>query len=408
MRIREAERMDTVRVWYHPSFRERPRLAWLPGDLGDVSLRQSDELPDRELLLQVHSPTLVERVEQSKFSHLALRSCAAVMAGARDVRTQGGAVVALPALGGHHAGRAFYGGMCLYNDVAVALADLRRGGAWRAAVLDTDGNHADGTFSVLGPDAETMYVCVCTEGFPPPYPEKFDVRVEPGISAEAYLETVLTAFVPRVMRFRPDMLVWYLGYDVLDGEYVSLGFDNELLVRLGQALASLAETATSGRILLVLGGGKDPERAQAAIRAAVRGLSSPEPLAPAVLAAREPAHDLVAAGRNEPSREWVEMTFGPLASGRQEVRIGEETLTGRAVLDGLGIWGEDIDPIDIVTIEEGKRWAIRYFDGEDRRFVVMEFSPELAILSETRVHARQWMGDDYYEFDWPAGCPWPL
>jgi acetoin utilization deacetylase AcuC-like enzyme len=398
--------MDTVRVWFHPSFRDRPRLSWLPGDLGEVSLRQPGEVPDRELLLRVHSPSLVERVEGSRHRDLALLSCASVVAAARDVQAQGGAVVALPALGGHHAGRAFYGGMCLFNDVAVALSDLRRQGPWRAAVLDTDGHHADGTFNALGPDAETMYVCVCTEGYPSPYPEKFDVRVEPGIPAAAYLERVLEAFVPRVVRFRPDMLVWYLGYDVLEGEYASLGFGTDLLVRLASALASLAAEVTGGRILLVLGGGKDPERAEAAIRAAVQGLSSPEPLPPAALAAPEPAR--AAMVRKEPSREWVEMTFGPLASGRQEVRMGEETLTGRALLDRLGIWGEDIDPIDIVTIEEGARWAIRYFDGEDRRFVVMEFSPELAILSETRVHARQWMGDDYYEFDWPAGCPWSL
>jgi acetoin utilization deacetylase AcuC-like enzyme len=398
--------MATVRVWFHPSFRDRPRLSWLPGDLGEVSLRQPGEVPDRELLLRVHSPSLVDRVEGSRHRDLALLSCGAVVAAARDVQAQGGAVVALPALGGHHAGRAFYGGMCLFNDVAVALSDLRRRGPWRAAVLDTDGHHADGTFNALGPDAETMYVCVCTEGYPLPYPEKFDVRVEPGIPAEAYLERVLAAFVPRVVRFRPDMLVWYLGYDVLEGEYASLGFGTDLLVRLASALASLAAEVTGGRILLVLGGGKDPERAEAAIRAAVQGLSSPEPLPPAALAAPEPAG---AEGvRKKPSREWVEMTFGPLASGRQEVRIGEEILTGRALLDRLGIWGEDIDPIDIVTIEEGAHWAIRYFDGEDRRFVVMEFSPELAILSETRVHARQWMGDDYYKFDWPAGCPWSL
>ncbi len=366
--------MDRVRVWFHPSFRERPRLSWLPGDLGEVSMRQPDEVPDRELLHRVHAPSLVERVERS--------------------------------LGGHHAGRAFYGGMCLLNDVAVALSDLRREGGWRTAILDTDGHHADGTFNALGPDAETMYVCVCTEGFPPPYPEKFDVRVEPGVSAEAYLERALAAFVPRVTRFRPDMLVWYLGYDVLEGEYASLGFGTELLERLASALAALAQEVTNGRILVVLGGGKDPVLAEAAIRAVVRGLASPEPLPAAALTAAAPAEP--EAMERRPTREWVEMTFGPLASGRQEVTIGGETFPGRAVLDMLGIWGEDIDPIDIVTVEEGKRWAIRYFDGEDRRFVVMEFSPELAILSETRVHASQWMGDDYYGFDWPAGCPWPL
>src|SRR6266545_4244555 len=366
--------MRRVRLYFHPSFRERPRLSWLPGSLGEVStLLQVDEVPGRDLLLSVHAPSLVERVERSRLQDLALRSSAAVMAAARDVQAQGGVAVALPALGGHHAGRAFYGGMCLLNDVALALSDLRARGPWRAAVVDTDAHHADGTLDLLGADASTMYLCVCTEGFPPPHPEKFDVRVGPGMSAEAYLEATLAAFAPRARRFRPDMLVWYLGYDLLEGEYASLGVGTDLLLRLGQALAGLSSPGT------------------------MPVLPAPEPVERDVLPRPRPA-----------SREWVEMTFGPLGSGRQEVNIGEETLTGRDVLLRMGIWGEDIDPIDIVTIEEGGRWALRCFDGEDRRVVVLEFSPRLDILSETRVHIREWMGDDYYAFDWPAGCPWPL
>src|SRR6266545_2476523 len=216
--------MDRARVYFHPSFRERPRLAWLPGSLGEVStLLEVDEVPGRDPLLRVHAPSLVERVERSRLRALALRSSAVVVAAARDVQARGGTAVALPALGGHHAGRAFYGGMCLLNDVALALSDLRARGPWRAAVVDTDAHHADGTLDVLGADASTMYVCVCTEGFPPPHPEKFDVRVGPGMSAEAYLEATLAAFAPRARRFRPDMLVWYLGYDLLEGEYASLG-----------------------------------------------------------------------------------------------------------------------------------------------------------------------------------------
>ena len=145
--------------------------------------------------------------------------------------------MALPAVGGHHAGRAFFGGMCLLNDVAIALSDLRTLGPWRAAVLDTDAHHADGSMDTLGPDVDTLYVCVCTEGFAPPYPEKFDVRVGPGISADAYVETTLAAYIPRVRRFRPDMLVWYMGFDLLKGEYASLGFGTDVLHRLAQAMA---------------------------------------------------------------------------------------------------------------------------------------------------------------------------
>jgi acetoin utilization deacetylase AcuC-like enzyme len=397
--------MDRVRVYFHSSFRERPRLSWLPGSLAELSTPlQVDEVPGRELLLRVHAPSLVERVERSRLRTLALRSSAAVMAAGRDVQAHGGTAVALPALGGHHAGRAFYGGMCLLNDVALALSDLRARGQWRVAIVDTDAHHADGTLDLLGADASTMYVCVCTEGFPPPYPEKFDVRVGPGTSAEAYLAATLEAFAPRARRFLPDMLVWYLGYDLLEGEYASLGFDTDLFLRLGQAVAGLAAEVARGRIMVVLGGGKDPVRAEAAVRAAILGLSSPR--AVPVLPAPEPAERHV---RPRPaSRQWVEMTFGPLGSGRQEVSIGEETLTGRDVLARMGIWGEDIDPIDIVTIEEGGRWALRCFDGEDRRVAVLEFSPRLEILSETRVHIREWMGDDYYAFSWPAGCPWAL
>src|SRR5712691_10797993 len=106
--------MGDVRVYFHPRFRERPRLAWFPGSLGDVETTEVREVP-RELLLQVHSPSLVDRVERSRHRDLALLSAGAVVGAARDVETRGGRVLALPAIGGHHAGRAFYGGMCLLN-----------------------------------------------------------------------------------------------------------------------------------------------------------------------------------------------------------------------------------------------------------------------------------------------------
>src|SRR6266496_4318259 len=71
--------MDRARVYFHPSFRERPRLAWLPGSLGEVStLLEVDEVPGRDPLLRVHAPSLVERVERSRLRALALRSSAVV------------------------------------------------------------------------------------------------------------------------------------------------------------------------------------------------------------------------------------------------------------------------------------------------------------------------------------------
>jgi hypothetical protein len=38
----------------------------------------------------------------------------------------------------------------------------------------------------------------------------------------------------------------------------------------------------------------------------------------------------------------------------------------------------------------------------------MEFGPEFSIVSETRVHVKEWMGSAYYDFPWNVGCPWSL
>jgi Histone deacetylase domain len=286
--------------------------------------------------------------------------------------------------------------------VAIALADLRRRQPWRVAVLDTDAHHADGSLDVLGPDADTLYGCVCIEGFVPPYPETFDVRVGPGLDSDAYLETALGAFAPRVRRFRPELIVWYFGFDLLDGEYASLGFQSDLLQRLAAGLVSLADEVAGGRLLAVLGGGKDPRRAEEALAAVISGLASPGPLPdlPSVERTEAPAR--------APTREWVEMTFGPIGAGRQEVTVGSTAVTPRRALEQLGLSYEDIDAIDLVPVEEGERWVVRYFDPEDRRVVVMEFGPNFSIVSETRVHVKEWMGADYYGFGWSVGCPWSL
>ncbi len=391
-----------MRVYFHPAFRERPRLGWFPGSLADAVALRGPETPARELLLEVHAPTLVEQIEESQHRDLALLSAGVVLAGTRDVAESGGRAVALPGVGGHHSGRAFYGGMCLFNDVAIALADLRRRRPWRVAVLDTDAHHADGSLDVLGPDPETLYGCLCIEGFAPPYPETFDVRVGPGLEPDAYLETALGAFAPQVRRFRPELLIWYFGFDLLEGEYASLGFQSDLLQRLAEGLIFLADEVAGGRLLAVLGGGKEPRRAEEALAAVIGGLASNGSMPDLPEVERR---DALATA---PTREWVEMTFGPLGAGKQEVTVGSASVTPRRALDQLGLSYEDIDPIDLVPVEEGKRWAVRYFDPEDRRVVVMEFGPEFSIVSETRVHVKEWMGAAYYDFSWDVGCPWSL
>ena len=59
--------------------------------------------------------------------------------------------------GTHHAGRDFARGYCLFNDVAVATAALRRDGlADRVLVVDCDVHQGDGTADIFAEDPRTF------------------------------------------------------------------------------------------------------------------------------------------------------------------------------------------------------------------------------------------------------------
>jgi len=89
------------------------------------------------------SPMMVERSR---------RSVGATLAAARDV-LDGAAVAANLAGGTHHAFRDRGEGYCVFNDVAVACAVLRREGRIaRAAVVDCDVHQGNGTASIFHDD----------------------------------------------------------------------------------------------------------------------------------------------------------------------------------------------------------------------------------------------------------------
>src|SRR5574341_466405 len=119
--------------------------------------------------------------------------------------------------GGHHAGRDFFGGYCCFNDVCIGIADLRRRGlAGRVAILDTDAHHGDGTRDIVRDDPDVLHVCVCGQPHLSDDERKLDLAVSWGGAADpntAYVAAVREAFPPRCRTFRPDLLVWYFGFD---------------------------------------------------------------------------------------------------------------------------------------------------------------------------------------------------
>lgn len=169
--------------------------------------------------------------------------------------------------GGHHAGREFFGGFCCFNDVAAAIESLRdQYGVRRFAILDTDAHHGDGTRDIYQDDPEVLHVCLCGFDFVSQDGTKVDVAVNPLSHEnpdEEYLHVAEEAFTQRAERFKPDLFIWYFGYDGHRGDYGDMGLSITCYLGLASLMVGLAEKLCGGRLLTVLGGGSRTDLATA-------------------------------------------------------------------------------------------------------------------------------------------------
>lgn len=172
--------------------------------------------------------------------------------------------------GGHHAGRDFFGGYCCFNDVVIAVVEARRTtSVRRIAIVDTDAHHGDGTRDLVRADPETLHVCVCGTAFESSDGSKVDVPFpEPRageLMDDAYLALLEREAGSRVVRFHPDLLVWYFGFDTHRGDYGDIGLSGAAFLGIADRMIALANASCAGRLLVVLGGGSRTDLATALI-----------------------------------------------------------------------------------------------------------------------------------------------
>ncbi len=103
-------------------------------------------------------------------------------------------------------------------------------------------------------------------------------------------------------------------------------------------------------------------------------------------------------------REEFERRYGPLWSGASSLSIEGVTHQLHDVMHRLGFGFEGLKIIDAPRVEVG-RYAIRFYDGEERRIVCLEFGPDLVLLGEQRVHVAEWLGASYFETEFQVNCP---
>ena len=121
-------------------------------------------------------------------------------------------------LGGgfHHAGRSSGTGFCVFNDVAVAIARLRRRGVGDPVlVVDLDLHDGNGTREIFADDPTVHTFSVHNEHWGTTEAiASTSIALGSGVGDELYLGTLLKPLPPVVETVRPGLVIYLAGCDV--------------------------------------------------------------------------------------------------------------------------------------------------------------------------------------------------
>lgn len=183
-----------------------------------------------EQVLRVHDRAYVEKLVHGRLSALeeailevpysrqlveASFLCAGGSILAARLALERGAGVNL-AGGFHHAFPDHGEGFCVFHDVAIAIRDAQAGGLIRrAAVIDVDVHHGNGTAAIFRDDPSVFTFSIHEEQNYPAVkpPSDRDVGLDTGTGGGPYLDA-LRKYVPEVLdRHRPELVAYVAGAD---------------------------------------------------------------------------------------------------------------------------------------------------------------------------------------------------
>jgi acetoin utilization deacetylase AcuC-like enzyme len=279
----------------------RAHLASAPG-MRDLP-RLPAEAVDDDVLLRAHDRAHLDRVAAlcaaggghfdadtyaTSFSDTAARIAAGGAVEAVDAVVSGGvdaafAVVRPP---GHHATASHAMGFCLYNNVAVAVQHARAVlGIARAAIVDIDVHHGNGSEATFWNDPAVLYTslhqypfypgtgALSDRGGPEASGLTVNVPLAAGASARTWLAGFDAAVEPALRAFGPELVVVSCGFDAhRDDPLAELQLDTETYAAVAERLVSLTGLPCAGRTVWVLEGGYDLEALTASTQAVLEVL----------------------------------------------------------------------------------------------------------------------------------------
>lgn len=218
----------------------------------------------------------------------AARLAAGATVQAARAATSGEAEIAFAAVRppGHHASHHRASGFCLFNNVAVAAAELRASGAaQRIAIVDWDVHHGDGTQAIFDADRDLCYASSHQWLLYPGTGDRHDrgvgagegtkhnVPLMPGEGDEAFVRAWRDELLPAIEAFRPEAILVSAGYDGHRSDPLAhLEITEDGYEEVARLLGGLAARLHLPGVALALEGGYDLDALRRSVAATIRGL----------------------------------------------------------------------------------------------------------------------------------------
>lgn len=164
---------------------------------------------------------------------------------------------------GHHAGRANSAGFCIFNHVAVGVAHaFEKYGIKRAAIIDFDVHHGDGTEDIFKHDQRVM---LCSTFQHPFYPHRgadtrsdhmLNIPLPAKSGRKAFQHVFEQDFLPALNAFKPEIIYISAGFDAhVEDPLADLALENADYSWMTQFIKQVAKQHAHGRIISSLEGG---------------------------------------------------------------------------------------------------------------------------------------------------------